>query len=476
MTRHTENNGNVDDPVDYLLQKAKKEFFLGKVSQAAYLWEKALEKAPDNEEALACRAYVRKNSIALRAVALGKDLKVPPPPEFLKREDDPRGKTGGARRFSSTEDLEWSDLEDEPPQSQSISQGQEVGTRDTPTEGAESEADEDSVLLPSLPELAYDRQDDGREDVEKDGLEVGDDVGEGDYSKAAERQIVSQTEGEEADDRPGPSLSVGGGVEVIPKPSTTLSGMPTSRLLPKDLFNPDGVSFSDGGVSMSDVGLNEEKGGARSPGHVDVEGGGLKESEPELASMPGDDEVVSPSESDETIRGDGGEAQESHSVEDRDLEQSDSGQTDMSVLQDPEEHVVKMSDRESEALLDPEKGLVYARELFEAGEHAESLRICELLEDQLEGNEDIEDLIEQNREILEKLYIQRLGGLDSVPRVELGAGDLQNMDMDHKTAFLLTRIDGMLTIDDVMSIAGMSRLETAKMLMKALEKGIIVIE
>ena len=470
MTRQRENNKNANDAVGFLLQKAKKEFFAGKISQAAYLWEKALEKAPEDEEALACRTYVRKNSIALRAVAMGKDIEVPPPPVFLEREDECRGKSDGARRFSSTEDLEWSDFEEESPGSQSVSQGEGDGERDDQSDdagtvesgpvGTESEVDEDSVLLPSLPELEGDVEGVGEEDIEGEVREVGEDVGKGDYAEAAERDIVSQPGEAEADDRQFLTLSVGRGAEDIPKPSTTLSGMPTSRLLPKDLLGAEDVTFSSDPISVSGVDTHGELGA-----QVGVKGLG-----------PGDDDAVSAPEDEETIGDDVGEAQESHPYETPDSEGTGAERTGMNLAEDPEEHVVKMSDRESEALLDPEKGLVVALELFEGGKHAESLKICELLEEQLVGNEDVEDLIEQNREILERFYIQRLGGLDSVPRVELGAGNLQDMHMDHKTAFLLTRIDGMLTIDDVMSIAGMSRLETAKMLIEALERGIIVID
>ena len=418
-----------------LLERAREAYFQGKISQAAYLWEKVLDSHPENEEAQACRGYVRRNSIALRAVALGKDIKVPPPPSFLEPSNHPKVQGGGPKRHSSTEDMEWSDLGFEDP-SEPESGGTALeestgGQGDTGGFGFSAEAasglqraarDTSRITTRFKPEEVS-----GKELVE--GLQPATEMGEPDPDGVGDGGLAE----EGAPER-------GGARE--PKPSTTLSGMPTSRLMPKDLFDPDAAQF---GAPARSAEADLPPPDTASP---------VSPLMP--AQLEGSEESAIPDVETEPAATDTSEP-EAQPADSEDLE-------------------VKPADWRSEALLDPDKGLRQAQELFERGHHTDSLEICELLADALPDNETRKELMERNLEILESLYLEKLGDTDAVPRVELAQGNLQDIQMDHKTAFLLTRIDGMLTIEEVLDIAGMSRFEAAKTLVQALEEGIIRID
>ncbi len=124
----------------------------------------------------------------------------------------------------------------------------------------------------------------------------------------------------------------------------------------------------------------------------------------------------------------------------------------------------------------PQDLLAEAKQLFLQGEHTRSLEICMRVLPVMEGDEDLEALILDNEEILANRYVVQLGGLDAIPVVTFDGQDLQALGMDHRKAFLLTRIDGELSIDDVLMISGMSRLETARTLMELQLAGLIRIE
>jgi hypothetical protein len=123
----------------------------------------------------------------------------------------------------------------------------------------------------------------------------------------------------------------------------------------------------------------------------------------------------------------------------------------------------------------PEQALQKARTLFAQGEHSRSLAICEQLVESFGEHDEMEDLIEQNREILETVYLRKLGDLSAVPQVVISGSQLQAADIDHRMAFLLTRMDGDTSIEEVLDISGMNRLDASRLLLDALEKGLITL-
>jgi hypothetical protein len=135
-------------------------------------------------------------------------------------------------------------------------------------------------------------------------------------------------------------------------------------------------------------------------------------------------------------------------------------------------------DDELEALLDPERGLAAAQRLHLTGEHERSLELAERLAARyphlpLDG---LEPLILENQEALEQIYIERLGPLQCIPVPQAGAERLDSLDLDPRAVFLLTRIDGTLSVEDLLDISGMSRFETARLLLRLRELSLLSFE
>jgi hypothetical protein len=74
-------------------------------------------------------------------------------------------------------------------------------------------------------------------------------------------------------------------------------------------------------------------------------------------------------------------------------------------------------------------------------------------------------------EDIERFYHSLLGGADRVPRH--GA---PTPDLDPRSAFLLSRLDGAMTVEDVLDVSGMPRLEAMRTLALLLRRGAIVLQ
>jgi Tetratricopeptide repeat len=75
---------------------------------------------------------------------------------------------------------------------------------------------------------------------------------------------------------------------------------------------------------------------------------------------------------------------------------------------------------------------------------------------------------------LQTIYESKIGKLSSVPRVRLKDDEVIWLNLDHRAGFMLAQIDGTLSFEDLFSVSGMSRLDTARILAQLLEQRVII--
>jgi hypothetical protein len=75
------------------------------------------------------------------------------------------------------------------------------------------------------------------------------------------------------------------------------------------------------------------------------------------------------------------------------------------------------------------------------------------------------------RERLEQLYVSRVGSLTRVPIVTVRDVDLRWLGLDHRAGFLLSRIDGHASLEEILDVSGMPRLEALRTLVELCEAG-----
>ena len=77
------------------------------------------------------------------------------------------------------------------------------------------------------------------------------------------------------------------------------------------------------------------------------------------------------------------------------------------------------------------------------------------------------------RDVLTQMYSARLGSLDQVVRVAVPSDQIRWLTLDHRAGFLLSLIDGGSTVDQILDISGMTRLDALRIMYQLLDQRVI---
>jgi len=78
-------------------------------------------------------------------------------------------------------------------------------------------------------------------------------------------------------------------------------------------------------------------------------------------------------------------------------------------------------------------------------------------------------------EVLSQMYLARLGSLAQVVRVALSGEQIRWLSLDHRAGFLLSLVDGQSSIETLLDISGMPRLEALRILYALLDQRVIAL-
>lgn len=82
-------------------------------------------------------------------------------------------------------------------------------------------------------------------------------------------------------------------------------------------------------------------------------------------------------------------------------------------------------------------------------------------------------LIARNKDLIMQIFQSYIGDLERMPQLAKPLHELQNAPINPRAAFLLSRIDGTLTVDELLDVSGMPRLEAYRHLCQLLLRGIL---
>jgi hypothetical protein len=85
-------------------------------------------------------------------------------------------------------------------------------------------------------------------------------------------------------------------------------------------------------------------------------------------------------------------------------------------------------------------------------------------------------LIAQNRETIMTVFTEYLGDLERRPRLARSMATVVGEPIDSRAAFLLSRVDGSLTYEELLDVSGMPRLEAGRYLCQLLLRGLLASE
>lgn len=110
---------------------------------------------------------------------------------------------------------------------------------------------------------------------------------------------------------------------------------------------------------------------------------------------------------------------------------------------------------------------------FSIGDFAGAMEIAEELLARDPDHEEAKECVERSRVALRELYTSRLGPLDRVPLVAVARDQMRWLTIDHRAGFILSHVDGISNLEEIVDISGMAELDALRILSELVQQRII---
>jgi hypothetical protein len=144
---------------------------------------------------------------------------------------------------------------------------------------------------------------------------------------------------------------------------------------------------------------------------------------------------------------------------------------------DPRDPVLELSLDEpppQAALKEVEAGAIAdMKDRYAMGDFSGALQIAEGILETTPEDLEAPRYAQSCRDVLTQMYSARLGSLDQVVAVAVPSDQIRWLTLDHRAGFLLSLIDGGITVDQILDISGMPRLDALRIMHQLLEQRVI---
>jgi hypothetical protein len=117
--------------------------------------------------------------------------------------------------------------------------------------------------------------------------------------------------------------------------------------------------------------------------------------------------------------------------------------------------------------------LAKAKEKFSLNDFSSTYELAGQVLAKEPSNSQALQLREKSEKSLLSMLESKLGALTHVPQVKVNLSEVMWLNLDPRAGFLLSQIDGVVSYEEMFSLSGMSRLETARILVQLKEAGVI---
>lgn len=115
------------------------------------------------------------------------------------------------------------------------------------------------------------------------------------------------------------------------------------------------------------------------------------------------------------------------------------------------------------------------RERFELNDFNGALGLAQSLVEIDPHDGEARRVAEQCRQRLRAIYVGRLGSLDQVPVMMVAQNELRWLTLDHRAGFVISLVDGVSSIDDIIDVSTMPQLEVLRTLYVLLTQNVITL-
>jgi hypothetical protein len=77
------------------------------------------------------------------------------------------------------------------------------------------------------------------------------------------------------------------------------------------------------------------------------------------------------------------------------------------------------------------------------------------------------------RRTLTGMYVARIGSLDKTVELRIPMGEVRWLSLDHHAGFILSLVDGMVTVDELLDMCAMPRLEALRILLELHDRDVV---
>ncbi|MDP9000404.1 MAG: hypothetical protein M3O46_09860 [Myxococcota bacterium] len=113
------------------------------------------------------------------------------------------------------------------------------------------------------------------------------------------------------------------------------------------------------------------------------------------------------------------------------------------------------------------------RERFLLGDYSGALEMADLILADSADNVEAAECGQNCRTVLENMYAARLGPVDRVPMVIVARAQMQWLSMDHRAGFILSLIDGSSSVEMILDMSGMPKLDAYRILHELVQQKIV---
>jgi len=112
-------------------------------------------------------------------------------------------------------------------------------------------------------------------------------------------------------------------------------------------------------------------------------------------------------------------------------------------------------------------------ERFSLGDYTGALEMAELILAEDPSNLEAAECGENCRTVLESMYVARLAPLDRAPIVVVPRTQMRWLSIDHRAGFVLSLIDGSSTVETILDVSGMPKLDALRILHELVQQKIV---
>lgn len=112
---------------------------------------------------------------------------------------------------------------------------------------------------------------------------------------------------------------------------------------------------------------------------------------------------------------------------------------------------------------------------YAVGDFTGALVVAESILDANPDDEDAKRYAQSCREVLTQMYAARIGPMDQVAVVAVPPDQITWLSLDHRAGFLLSLVDGVSSIEEILDISGMTRLDALRIMYTLVQQNVITL-